>query len=403
MVGSKKALRNLGSKAYVKEVMDEYIASLHEASVGILGEGLLDAEGTGSRAMPPPPTVASKQSEAAMSAFGGVGNRDVAVPPRGRGKETTPRNQQSNFSVYEDNILCKSWLEISCDPVTNTGQRKESFWGRITARYNSQRGKYPERSQKSISTCWDLIKSEVGKFAGHMSEMIRSNPSGVSDSDKSVAAAANFAAIEKHNFSLMHCWHILKDEPKWLDLKRNMDRLKKSSQEVTPQNSNSNTVDLDPNEERPMGRDKAKAARKKATASYEFASKMHELSVQKMSLFKESEDERKAQLDEIVTPEKVKVEEAWEHRRTMEDLERERLAMDKQRLQMDAENQEKKEDERILAINLDQCLPYQHMYYQTLQEGIIEKLNARRRGRTVSHPIVLNEVVLKLEMESLIT
>jgi hypothetical protein len=29
-----------------------------------------------------------------------------------------------------------------------------------------------------------------------------------------VAAATYFADIEKWNFSLMHCWNILKDEPK---------------------------------------------------------------------------------------------------------------------------------------------------------------------------------------------
>ncbi|KAJ1274676.1 hypothetical protein BS78_05G080100 [Paspalum vaginatum] len=74
---------------------------------------------------------------------------------------------------------------------------------------------------------WDLIKAEIGKFSGYMAEMTRSNPSGLSDSDKSVVAAANFAAIEKHNFTLMHCWNILKDESKWMELKRSMDKTKK--------------------------------------------------------------------------------------------------------------------------------------------------------------------------------
>ena len=55
----------------------------------------------------------------------------------------------------------------------------------------------------------------------------------------------------------------------------------------------------------------------------------------------------------------------------MLDIEREMLALDKQRLQNEAEKKEKEEDERILAINLDQCLPMQRMYYQVLQEDII--------------------------------
>jgi hypothetical protein len=43
-----------------------------------------------------------------------------------------------------------------------------------------------------------------------------------------------------------------------------------------------------------MGRDAAKAERKKAkSTSHEYAAKMHELSIEKISLFKESEAERK--------------------------------------------------------------------------------------------------------------
>ena len=55
-----------------------------------------------------------------------------------------------------------------------------------------------------------------------------------------------------------------------------------------------------------MGRDTSKQAKKKAaSASSEYVSKMHDLSVQKIELFKETEGERKARLDEIVTIEKT--------------------------------------------------------------------------------------------------
>ncbi|CAL5018056.1 unnamed protein product [Urochloa decumbens] len=307
------------------------------------------------------------------------------------------RTKQTNFSAYEDNVLCKSWLEISCDPVINTGQRRESFWIRVVNRYNSNCGRYPKRTQKSITNRWDHIKAEVSKFSGYMAEMIRSNPSGMSDADKSVAAAADFASVEKHNFTLMHCWKILKDEPKWMELKRKMDMLQNSgSRKDAPPNGH-HILDLDAGNsapstsapssssgKRPMGRDAAKAAKKKA-ASSEYVSKIHDLSVQKIELFKETEGERKARLDEIVTLEKVKVEEAREHRKMKLDIEREKLALERRRLDMEAEKKkeeaekkEKEEDERILAINLDQCQPLQRMYYQALQEDIIQKLVASR-------------------------
>ena len=109
-----------------------------------------------------------------------------------------------------------------------------------------------------------------------------------------------------------------------------------------------------PSRKRPMGRDTSKQAKKKAAStSSEYVSKIHDLSVQKIELFKETEGERKARLDEIVTLEKVKAEKAREHRKKMLDIERERLALDKQWLQNETEKKEKEEDKRILAINLD--------------------------------------------------
>jgi hypothetical protein len=65
------------------------------------------------------------------------------------------------------------------------------------------------------------------------------------------------------------------------------------------------------------------------SASHEYATKMHELSIEKILLFKESETEWKVRLDEMVNIEKVKVEEVREHRKIMIELEKEMLKLDK--------------------------------------------------------------------------
>src|SRR6266540_1453125 len=149
--------------------MNEFISSLGDASVGLHEQPELMNFDC------PPPAVGD----------GPAANEAVAPGPScARGKGTGSRNKQTNFSAYEDNVLCKAWLEISCDPVTNTGQRKESFWTRVLQRYNSQRSNYPERSQKSLMSRWDFIKAEVSKFSGYMAEMLRMNQSGMNDSDK---------------------------------------------------------------------------------------------------------------------------------------------------------------------------------------------------------------------------
>ncbi|TVU25786.1 hypothetical protein EJB05_28295, partial [Eragrostis curvula] len=219
-----------------------------------------------------------------------------------------------------------------------------------------------------------------------MADMVRTNPSGMTDADYSAAVSANFAAIEKHNFSLLHCWQILKDEPKWMELKRKMDNPQNSSasrdNDLTSEQHN-NFVDLDPDNasaarKRPMGRDAAKAAKKKAALdSSEYASKMHDLSVQKVELFKETEAEKKARLSEMLALEKVKANETREHRQSMLELEKKRVAMEEKRLQMKAQKEERLEDERIMAINLDTCQPLERLYYQKRQEDVLRKLQSR--------------------------
>jgi hypothetical protein len=44
-----------------------------------------------------------------------------ATPLLGRRRVTTTRTKQTNLTSYEENVLCKSWLEISGDAATNTG------------------------------------------------------------------------------------------------------------------------------------------------------------------------------------------------------------------------------------------------------------------------------------------
>lgn len=134
-------------------------------------------------------------------------------------KKCVTRIKLGNFNPDEDTYLVKSWLEISADPVTSTGQKSSRMWERILDRYNLKRGSNPERSVRSLQSRWDNIKGEVGKFAAFHADATRENPSGMSDSDKTTIAAANFAAVYKHNFPYMHCWNIMKYEPKWQDPK----------------------------------------------------------------------------------------------------------------------------------------------------------------------------------------
>ena len=80
-------------------------------------------------------------------------------------------------------------------------------------------------------------------------------------------AATRFAAVEKKPFHFLHCWSILKDQPKWMD-----QHMGNQNPPPNPIGTQSNTIDLDGGEDsapssftskRPLGRDSAKEKAKK--------------------------------------------------------------------------------------------------------------------------------------------
>jgi hypothetical protein len=122
-----------------------------------------------------------------MSAMGWTppqGGPSNAVPSRQPKKKVCVVRKNPNFSPNEDISLVKNYLEVSCDPVVNTNQKKESLWSRIMNLYNKKRGHYPERTTRSAQSRWDTIKLEVGKFCSYYSNAMTGNHSGFTDADK---------------------------------------------------------------------------------------------------------------------------------------------------------------------------------------------------------------------------
>ena len=94
------------------------------------------------------------------------------------------KSKEQNFTAPEDRLLCTTWLQISSDPIVNTGQRREGLWARIEKRYNEQRGEFPCRLNRALSSRWDKIRADVSKFSGYYARVLREKQSGLSDDDK---------------------------------------------------------------------------------------------------------------------------------------------------------------------------------------------------------------------------
>ncbi|CAN6233207.1 unnamed protein product, partial [Urochloa humidicola] len=331
-----------------------------------------------------------------------------APAPTGKGKRTkvVSRIKLGNFKPEEDVNVVKSWLEISCDPIA--AQKKDRLWERITQRYNLRRGSYPERSLRSLQSRWDIIKAEARKFASFYDDVIRENPSGMSDADKTTHAAANFAGTLKHHFAYLHCWELMKDEPKWKDPKpksfaksaggdgfgEDNGRDLGDDNGSPPGSAGKRPMVGDDNGsppgsagKRPMGRDSAKAAKKKAnssagsTSSSEYASRMQDVSLQKFSILQEEAVRKSDRFQQLACIDEKRFEEMRSYNRLLLECEQEKIRIMREKHDMDMQKEERQEDERILGIDLDACTPAQRMYYEACQEEILEKIAARRRKR----------------------
>jgi hypothetical protein len=108
----------------------------------------------------------------------------TAAPSKQARKKICVSKKLPNFSPTEDQMLVRSYLEVSGDAAVGTNQRKERLWSRTMNRYNEKRGYYPERIMRSAQSRWDPIKLEVGKFCGYYYEVLRGNHSGTNGADK---------------------------------------------------------------------------------------------------------------------------------------------------------------------------------------------------------------------------
>jgi hypothetical protein len=206
----------------------------------------------------------------------------------------------------------------------------------------------------------------------------------------------NFAALQQRKFGFLHCWELMKDAPKWQDPNAR-DIARSARGEGFGEDSTAWTDTVDDAEgqaspvpsgaqaRRPMGRDSAKAAKKKAnsdagsTSSAEYAARMQDLSLQRISLMQDEAVRKNDRFQQLAAIDEKRFEEMRRHNEALIQIEQEKIRLMREQHEDERRKEEKKEDERILAIDLDACPPSLRLYYQTCQEEILERQAARRR------------------------
>ncbi|XP_012841222.1 PREDICTED: uncharacterized protein LOC105961539 [Erythranthe guttata] len=130
---------------------------------------------------------------------------------RGQGQ----RERQPNWTIQEDEALCKSWLHISEDAVVGTDQQRGRLWDRIRMEFINNLKQDVGRNSNGLMNRWSTIQQSVSKFSGYLSVIERARISGYNAEDNMGAATILYFEKENHHFKWETCWLILKDTSKW--------------------------------------------------------------------------------------------------------------------------------------------------------------------------------------------
>ncbi|KAJ1258803.1 hypothetical protein BS78_10G102700 [Paspalum vaginatum] len=108
-----------------------------------------------------------------------------------------------------------------------------------------------------------------------------------------------------------------------------------------------------------MGRDRAKANGKRAksvsgdTTSSDCGARLQDLSLEKISFMQEESTRKGERFQQLATIDEQRYQHMRSHHQSVLDIEQEKMKIMRERHEMDT----KKEDERIMSIDLDNCAP----------------------------------------------
>ncbi|XP_073050308.1 glutathione S-transferase T3-like [Primulina eburnea] len=190
----------------------------------------------------------------------------------------------------EDELLARSYVTMSDDPVIGNDQKGNDFWRRVADYYNDNRPAGSSRRALNVirSHWYNTVQKKVNRFIANYNSVYNTYRSGHSDED--ILRFAYEKYRDENNgvaFNLEHMWRIMKHvhcslhSPMITWLVQRKARISESGASNTSSNKDA-SIDLDINEEeiRPIGQ---KAAKRKGKNKEK--SSMEDLTTRYDSLF----------------------------------------------------------------------------------------------------------------------
>ncbi|CAM0883803.1 unnamed protein product [Alopecurus aequalis] len=159
-----------------------------------------------------------------------------------------------------------AWIFNSKDSVAGNCKTGEGFWGSIATTFNSTSHPARNRTAKQLKDHWNVYNREVSLFNGYYLQEEAVRQSGADDAMVMKAAMARYENDHKvtQPFKRHHWWEVVRHEAKWKGQHGPGSGADSTSKRtrlgVSGEYTSSEATEED---ERPTGRDRAKAAARK--------------------------------------------------------------------------------------------------------------------------------------------
>ncbi|GJZ13081.1 retrotransposon protein, putative, ty3-gypsy subclass [Tanacetum coccineum] len=170
---------------------------------------------------------------------------------------SAPVQDDEDDSPVEETALCQAWCDVSENNIDGNSMKSKGFWDAVLR-----------------------VRPRIDAFCAIINNVEENHESCTNDLDVYHKACVEYKMMYKQDFTLEHCYNILKDHLGWKDVEMpafyNTQGRKKSKTSETTSGSASGGLNLneeadeameDTQEFRPMGRDRAKAKKKAAVSS----------------------------------------------------------------------------------------------------------------------------------------
>ncbi|XP_073304615.1 glutathione S-transferase T3-like [Primulina huaijiensis] len=173
--------------------------------------------------------------------------------------------KRSTWKKVEDEVLARSFVTITDDPIIGNDQKAEAFWRCVASYYNDNRpAGTPNRSASVIRSHWhNTIQKKLYRFNANYNSIYSAYHSG--HNDENILRLVYEKYREENNgitFNLEHVWRIVKDRPMFTP--QPVDHLVCTKKARTSESGASN---MNKEENRPMGQKAAKKNGKGKTRS----------------------------------------------------------------------------------------------------------------------------------------